>query len=61
MIKFLAASALIFVILVGWLFVQHLYRRFASANPLLGPFRDPEGGCGGGCSCQSGSCSTDRP
>lgn len=60
MLRFFVASATILVVLVGWLYVQELYRRFTRANPELGPFRSEEAsGCGGGCcSCANGSCTT---
>ena len=60
MVKVLVAAALIFAVLVGWLYVEAIYRRFARRHPELGPYRDNESGCGkGGCSCQAGSCHTD--
>lgn len=57
MADFLLTSLVIFGVMVGWLYVQDLYRRFARRHPELGPFRR-EGGCGGGCSCRQGSCPT---
>lgn len=57
MVEFVMTSVLIFAVMVGWLYVQDLYRRFAQRNPGLGPFRG-EAGCGGGCSCSQGSCTT---
>jgi hypothetical protein len=56
MVEFLLTSAVIFVVMVGWQYVEYLYRRFAKHNPALGPFR-AEPGCGEGCACGSGSCS----
>ena len=55
MIEALAASAVILLMLLGGLFVDALYQRFARRNPSLGPFRG-EGGCGGGCRCSGRSC-----
>ena len=57
MYEFLLTSAVIFAVLAGWQYVEYRYRRFANNNPALGPFR-PEPGCGEGCSCSQGSCST---
>jgi len=57
MVEFVMSSGVIFLILVGWLYVQETYRRFAERHPGLGPFRQ-EGGCDGGCSCSQGSCPT---
>jgi hypothetical protein len=56
MAKALAATAVVFVVLVGWIWVQQAYARFAARHPELGPFRSPDGACGGGCSCKGGSC-----
>ena len=49
---------LIFVLMLGAIFVQRLYRRFALQNPELGPFRSESGGCGG--HCGSGACAGSR-
>jgi hypothetical protein len=57
MVEFLLTSAVIFLVLGGWQYVEYRYRRFANDNPSLGPYR-PEGGCGDGCACSQGSCST---
>ena len=57
MVKFVLASLVIFVVMVAWLYVQDLYRRFARRNPGLGPYRSDRG-CGGSCSCRQGSCPT---
>jgi hypothetical protein len=58
MADFLLAGTLIFAVMVGWLYVQDLYARFAARHPELGPYRR-QGGCGGGsCSCSQGSCPT---
>lgn len=56
MVKFLAASLIIFGVLAGWIWVQQAYAAFARRNPELGPFRRGEGGCRGGCSCSGGQC-----
>jgi hypothetical protein len=60
MAEFVLTSVVIFAVMVGWLYVQDLYRRFAESHPELGPFRK-EGGCDGSCSCRQGSCSTPPP
>jgi hypothetical protein len=57
MLEFLLTSAVIFGVLTIWQYVEYRYRCFAEANPKLGPYR-PEPGCGEGCSCSQGSCST---
>jgi len=59
MVNFLLASAIIFITLVGWLYVEEIYRRFSKRNPELGPFREGGNGCHSGCcSCNNGRCST---
>ena len=55
MAEFFLTSAVIFVVMVAWLYVQDRYRQFAQRHPELGPYRN-EGGCDGSCSCQQGSC-----
>ena len=55
MAKAILAAGVIFGVMVGWLYVQDLYRRFARRHPELGPYRS-EGGCGGSCACGKGSC-----
>jgi hypothetical protein len=57
MVEFILTSLVIFSVMVGWLYVQDLYRRFAQRHPELGPFRG-EGGCDGACSCRQGSCAS---
>ena len=57
----LIASGVIFAVLGGWLWVQALYRRFATEHPELGPFR-PDSACGGSCeSCSTGECDAGGP
>jgi hypothetical protein len=40
--NYLITIGLIFAVMIGGILVERLYRRFASRNPQLGPFR-PEG------------------
>ncbi len=54
--RYLAAMLLVPALLLGWVAVQEMARRFARAHPELGPFREEGGGCGGHCSCLGGSC-----
>ena len=56
MVRALISSLIIFTVLLGWVWVQQRYAAFARQNPRLGPFRTPDGGCGGGCSCKGGQC-----
>ncbi len=53
--RLLLTIGLIFAVVVAGILVERLYRRFASTNPQLGPFR-PEGkqdcaGCVAGSGC----------
>jgi hypothetical protein len=56
MVKALVATLVIFCVMVGWLWVQGAYARFAARHPDLGPYRTEGGGCGGGCACHGGAC-----
>ena len=58
MAKVLVAVPAIFLVMVGWIWVDNAYRRFARRHPQLGPYRS-EGGCGGGCACHGGTCERD--
>ena len=51
MLRFLLAIGVILVVMIGWLYVEEIYRRFRQTNPHLGPFRADDAGCGGGCRC----------
>ncbi len=58
--EYLIAMLFVPALLILWLLVQHLGRRFAQAHPELGAFREEGGGCGSGCSCSAGgSCRND--
>jgi hypothetical protein len=56
MADFVIASVAIMALLCGWLFVQHLARRFAARHPEFGPAREEGSGCGHSCHCTGGSC-----
>ncbi len=53
MLKFVVAPLVILTVLLGWIGVQQLYRRFALRHPEYGPYRDDDTGCGSGCLCGS--------
>lgn len=58
---YLVTIVLILALLLGGIFVDQAYRRFARRHPELGPFRK-EGGCGscsGGSGCGGGHCDAD--
>jgi hypothetical protein len=51
---YLIASAVILLMLLGWIRVQHLARRFSQRHPEFGEHREEGGGCGGNCACSGG-------
>ena len=53
MLKVLLASGVILLVLLGWIGVQQLARRFARNHPEFGPYVEKRG-CGGNCSCSGG-------
>ena len=62
MVDFIIASVAILMLLSGWLFVQHLARRYAARHPEFGPAREEGSGCGKSCMCAGGRCSNEsRP
>jgi hypothetical protein len=54
MLDYLIAMLAIPLLLISWLLVQQLVRRFALAHPEFGPPREEGGGCGKSCSCSGG-------
>ncbi len=56
MFRILAAMLLVPALLLGWILVQEIARRFARAHPELGAFREEGGGCGRNCGCHGGTC-----
>jgi hypothetical protein len=59
MTTYLVTIGLILILMLGGIVVDRTYKLFARRHPELGPFRNPEGGCGccsGKDSCSSGSC-----
>jgi hypothetical protein len=56
---FITIGLIVGIALLG-ITVDRIYRTFAQRNPQLGPFRDPDKGCGscsGGSGCSGDSCS----
>ncbi len=61
MLDYLIALIIFPTLLMGWLVVQNMSRRFASAHPQFGPAREEGGGCGKSCGCSGKSaCKKDR-
>lgn len=54
--KYLIAMSVVPVLLIGWLLIQQLGRRYAKAHPELGDFKEEGAGCGKNCGCRGGSC-----
>lgn len=61
MTRYFVAMLLVPGLLLGWILVQEVARRFARAHPELGPFREEGGGCGGNCGCHGGGCQKRKP
>jgi hypothetical protein len=59
MARLILTPLVIFGVLLGWIWVQGVYARFASRHPDLGPYREEGGGCGGGCCAGTGRCERD--
>jgi hypothetical protein len=57
--KYLAAIALVFLLLFGLALVQRLSRREARRHPEFGPYREGGAGCGG-CAAPGDSCGADE-
>ncbi|MBC8258078.1 MAG: chemotaxis protein [SAR324 cluster bacterium] len=58
MLKYLTAITAILLILLGWIVVQHMARRFAETHPELGASREEGSGCGKNCMCAAGGACT---
>jgi hypothetical protein len=59
MARWILTPLVIFGVLLGWIWVQGVYARFATRHPELGPYREEGGGCGGGCCSGRGHCERD--
>jgi hypothetical protein len=55
-IDYLIAMTIIPILLLGWLVVQSIARRFAMRHPEFGPHREEGAGCHKSCLCSGGSC-----
>ncbi len=55
--KYLIGMAAVPLLLIGWLLIQQIGRRFAREHPEHGEYREEGGGCGKHCGCHgSGRC-----
>jgi len=60
MLDYLQASALILLVLTGWILVQQASRRFAQRHPQFGPAKEEGSGCGKSCLCKGGQCERNK-
>jgi hypothetical protein len=56
MLDYLLAAIVIFLLLLGWVTVQQISRRFARRHPEFGPAQEEGGGCTHSCLCQFSQC-----
>ena len=56
MLEYLIASAVILVILLGWIWVQAQARKYAARHPEFGPAKEEGAGCGKSCPCSGEQC-----
>ncbi len=56
MLNFLIAMAIIFTLMLAWIWVQQKSRKFAARHPEFGPAKEEGLGCGKNCGCVSGRC-----
>jgi hypothetical protein len=56
MLDYLIAMGMVPILLLGWLVVQSITRRYSNMHPEFGPHREEGSGCGKSCMCSGGSC-----
>ncbi|MEJ2621314.1 MAG: chemotaxis protein [Candidatus Thiodiazotropha sp.] len=56
MFDYLIAMTVIPILLLGWLIVQSITRRFSKLHPEFGPHKEEGTGCGKSCLCSGNSC-----
>jgi len=60
MINLIISVTLIFSLLILWVLVQQISRKFAANHPEFGSIKEEGLGCGKTCGCNKGSCSQDN-
>ena len=55
MMQYIVAMLIVPCLLIGWIVVQHITRKYAEAHPELGEYREDGGGCGKTCGCKGKS------
>ncbi|OQW95760.1 MAG: hypothetical protein BWK79_01320 [Beggiatoa sp. IS2] len=53
---YLITVAVILLLMVGWVLVQHFTRLYAAKHPEFGPSREERGGACGDCGCGGTTC-----
>lgn len=56
MFNLFVSIAVIFSLLIAWVAVQQIARKFAANHPEFGSVREEGLGCGKTCGCNKGSC-----
>jgi hypothetical protein len=59
MLNLFITIIIIFSLLLAWIFVQQVARKYAANHPELGPVKEEGLGCGKTCGCKPGSCKQD--
>ena len=54
-LDYLIAMGAIPLLMLGWVTVQQVARRYARRHPEWGAFREEGGGCGSSCMCSRGA------
>ena len=55
MMQYIIAMLAVPCLLIGWLIVQNITRKYAQAHPELGEYREDGRGCGKTCGCKGKS------
>ena len=56
MLNLIITIAIIFTLLMAWVLIQQVARKYAASHPELGPMKEEGLGCGKTCGCKGGSC-----
>jgi hypothetical protein len=56
LMNYIIAMTIIPLLLLGWLVIQSITRRFSKLHPDMGPHKEEGMGCGKSCQCSGNSC-----
>ncbi len=56
MLQYLIAMLTVPALLIGWLIIQHISRKYSTSHPEFGPFKEEGAGCGKNCGCKGNNC-----